>query len=819
MNKNKLVDKIDHHFINIAQWSIANRIWVILFCILLLLSGGYYTTKVRFDGSLQGFFAESDPVYTAYKEYLYDFLSDEVTYIMYRAPDKEHGPFDINVMKTIGNLTTALEDEVPFVREATSLTNVEFLFAEGEDELIVDELMLDFPDTQEELLAIKKKVISKPVYVDYLINSTGEYAAIYLEMAKASPDPLEEIIYDPEKGDVLENIYPQVSYHKVVEILERPEFADSGIEFYLTGDVPMNSVYNYMYMGDSSKISLYTLLIIAIISFLLLRTSLVGLLAPMGVVVLSVFMMLGCVGLMGWSVGLFITMAPSLICAIGVAQAVHILQEFHRSKAHHGDRRRAVKEAIKKVGGPCMLAAVTTAAGFLVMGVSELRGLAEFGIYSAIGVIFTFILSITLLVVFLARGKPQSESEMDYGPIPPSDLKGVNPLVGSMVSGSIKLNEKHPKLVLTGFAALFIWAFIGLEKLSVDFNFMDEFKDYVPWKQATIKADKEMGGIMSVTYVIETNREDGAKDVKLLQALDQLQAYAESLPYVKKSFSMADFVKDLNRTFHNDDPAHYSIPDNQELVSQYLLVYEVSGGDQLFEVVTPDFSRTVLEMRVVMTDASNIRDIIDKINAYEAENPLPGAELRESGIGWLWVRIADYIASTQYFAYSLIFVIIALVMCIAYGSIKVGLLSMIPNLTPVVITLGGMGWFGVHLDYMKLLLATIAIGIAVDDTIHLVTRFRSRYLELGDYTEAMKASLKDVGPALVITTMILIGGFGGYQFTDLQVLSTFGILLSSTIGLALLADLLLMPVLLQTLKPFGKEKNWVAPLAAAAGKS
>jgi uncharacterized protein len=808
MEKNKFVDKIDRQFGAVAEWSITYRKWVVGFCVLMLVTGCYFMTKVRFDGSLEGFFAESDPVYNAYKEYLDDFLSDEVTYILYQVPDKEHGPFDIDAMKTIGQLTEDLELEVPFVREATSLTNVEFIFAEGEDELVVDELMINFPDSQQELLAIKEKVMSKPSYVDYLISKNGEYGAIYLEMAKASPDPLEDIIYDPEKGEALDNLYPQVSDIKVREILSRPEYANSGIEFYITGDAPMNSVYNHMYMEDSSMISLYTIIFIAIISFLLLRTSLTGLLAPMSVVVLSVLMMLGSIGLMGWTVGLFITMAPTLICAIGVAQAVHILQEYHRAKAHHGDNRRAVQEAIRKVGGPCLLAALTTAAGFMVMGVSELQGLAEFGIYSAIGVIFTFILSITLLVVFLARGGKNNGTEAiaaDPTAPPLSDLQGVNPLVKAIVNGSISINHRYPNLVLVVFGAIFIWAGIGLTKLSIDFNFLDEFKDHVEWKQHTIKADKEMGGIMSVTYIIDTDRDNGAKDVELLKALDKLQAYAESLPNVKKSFSMADFVKDLNRTFHGDDPAYYTIPDNQELVSQYLLVYEVSGGDELYEVVTPDFRRTVLEMRVVMTEASKIRDIINKINAYEKENPLPGAELRETGIGWLWVRIADYISSTQFQAYSLIFIIIALVMCFAYGSLKVGLISMIPNLAPIAITLGGMGWMGIHLDYMKLLLATIAIGIAVDDTIHLVTRYRSRFLELGNYSQAMTASLKDVGPALVITTLILIGGFAGYQFTDLAVLAMFGILLSATIAIALVADLLLMPVLLGKLKPFGKE--------------
>ncbi len=807
MKQNKFIDRIDQLFAAIADWSVSHRLWVVLFAALMLVAGLYFSSKVRFDGSLEGFFEKSDPVYHSYLEYLDEFLSDEVTYILYRVPESEHGPFDIGAMRTIGNLTRALEDEVPFVREATSLVNVEFMFAEG-DELIVDELMINFPESQEKLLEIKDKVMSKPVYVDYLINRTGEYAAIFLEMSAASPDPLEEIIHDPEKGEILDNLYPQASDIKVREIMARPEFADSGIEFFLTGDPPMNATYNYMYMEDSTRISLYTLIIIAAISFLLLRTSLVGLLAPISVVVLSVILMMGVIGMMGWTVGLFITMAPSLVCAIGVAQAVHILQEYHRSKAEQGDKGVAVHQAIRKVGGPCMLAALTTAAGFLVMSISELRGLAEFGVYSAVGVLFTFVLSITLMVVFLASGKGKSNlvaAEATAGATSRTSMKGVNPLVRHIVEGAIQLNFRHPKLILFSFGAVFLWAFMGLTKLSIDFNFLDEFKDHVQWKKDTLLADEVMGGILGVSYIIETDEAGGVTDVELLKSLDEMQQHAESLPLVKKTFSIVDFIKDLNRTFHNDDPAYYRVPDDQELVSQLLLVYEMSGGDELYEQVNMDFNRTVLDMRVVMCDTSEMRAIMDSINGFVDDNPVIGAEVRPTGIGLLWVRIAEYISATQITAYSLIFLMIAAVMCLAYGSLKVGLLSMIPNVAPVMITMGGMGWFGIHLDYMKLMLATIAIGIAVDDTIHLVTRYRSWYFRLGNYSDAMVSALRDVGPALTITTLILIGGFAGYFFTDLEVLSMFGILLAATIGLALLCDLLLMPVIFNALKPFGPE--------------
>ena len=317
--------------------------------------------------------------------------------------------------------------------------------------------------------------------------------------------------------------------------------------------------------------------------------------------------------------------------------------------------------------------------------------------------------------------------------------------------------------------------------------------------------ESNMGGVLRMSYLIDTGRENGVNDPELVASIEKVQNYMDSLPLVKKSFSLADIFKDLNQSFHNGDASYYSIPDDPELLSQYLLLYEISGGEELEEFVSGDFSRTVIELQVAMSYATEVRAMLETIDHYIEENPIVGADIKPTGIGLLWVKIAEYITSTQLFSYSLVFGIVAMILCVSFGSIKVGLLSMIPNMAPVVFALGFMGWASVPLDYMKLLLATIAIGIAVDDTLHLVTRFRSRFLQTGKYREALRLGLEDVGPALTITSIILILSFGSFLLSDTTILASFGLLLGGTILVALLADLFLMPVLLMLVKPFGEE--------------
>lgn len=800
----KLVDKVDNAFFVLAEWAIKWRLVVMGLALLLLVTGLHFAGKVRFDNSLESFFNHDDPAYIAYLEYLDDFVSDEVIYILYRAPNTEHGPFDLGVMSTIADLTETLEAEIPFAREATSLANVEFMRPLAEDEIVVDELLLEFPETQQALLSIKQDVLAKPMYIDYLVDSTATYAAIIVQMERSSTDGIDKIIYDPAKGEDTANLYPVVSDTPLREILARPQFANSGIEFYLSGDVPMNTTYLKVLGEDLTIITLATLVMVMVLSFLLFRATWTGLLAPVAVVLLSIVLTLALLGWLGWPINTFFTLVPTLVIAVGVAQSVHILLEYQRKLGESGDRQLAVKQALHKVGGPCLMAALTTAAGFWVMSFSELRGLAELGWSAPLGILATFVFSVTLLVVFMAGAKNQGENKQG-GNKKPRSAMGVNPVILGIVSQVITINLRYPRRVMLVSGVLVVAAIAGLPQLRSDFNFLTEFKPHVEWRQHTEFIEDRMGGVLRMSYLVDTGRENGIKDPQLMAAIEKVQAYAETLPLVKKSYSLADVLKDLNQSFHNGDPAYYRIPEDPELLSQYLLLYEMSGGEELEEFVTYDFSRTVLEFQVEMQYATKIKAMLEKLDAFIAENPLPGAEARATGIGLLWVRIAEYIANTQLVSYSLVFGMIALFLCVSFGSLKIGLLSMIPNLAPVVFALGFLGWMGIPLDYMKLLLATIAIGIAVDDTLHLVTRYRSRFYEKGNYREALQLGLTDVGPALIVTSIILIVSFMTFLFSDTTVLASFGLLLGGTILVALLADLFLMPVLLMKAKAFGEE--------------
>jgi len=335
---------------------------------------------------------------------------------------------------------------------------------------------------------------------------------------------------------------------------------------------------------------------------------------------------------------------------------------------------------------------------------------------------------------------------------------------------------------LVFFALLFIASGLGIGKLTVDSNFLTEFSEKVPIRQVTAYVDDVMGGTTGIVYLFDTGEADGILDPAVLKEIERVQEVAIAHgDVVKKTYSIVDILKDLNMSFHEGDPAYYVLPESRELIAQYMLIYESSGGDETEKYVSGDFSRASLEIRCKLAETSRYAALVDKLDAHLAEHPLDATTVSLTGVGALWIKFVEYITWSQINGVLIAFTVICAMMCFIFRSFKIGILSMAPNIAPVVLCIGGMGWLGIHLDYIRLLIAPIAIGIAVDDTIHLMTRFHREFLRCGKYEEALFAAMENVGRALFVTSAILIAGFmvNCISIMDSQV--SFGVLLSMTI--------------------------------------
>jgi hypothetical protein len=516
------------------------------------------------------------------------------------------------------------------------------------------------------------------------------------------------------------------------------------------------------------------------------------------------------VALVGWKLDMMFGSVPNILVTVGVAEAVHILVEFRMLFGRLGDRREAIVGALYLVGAPCLLTSMTTAVGFLALQVSPIVAISHMAVYTAVGVALAFALTMTLLPALLSFGRRTPR------PRPAGSAHGGAWLT-SRLAAVAAWNVRNRRGVLVAFTAISIFSVLGITRLRVDSNWLDDFSDRVPLKGATSRIDEVMGGMSNLVYVLDTGREDGIRDPEVLRGIERLQREAERHDFlVRKAYSIVDIVKDLNQSFHDGDPAFYAIPDDRELVSQLLLLYETSGGDEVEEWATTDFSRANLELRLRIAPISHTDEFVKELDGYLADHPIPGVEVQLTGIGALWLELLDYIVSSQIESFLYAFALIGAMMCFIFGSFKTGLLSMIPNLWPILLTLGAMGWLGIPLDYNKVMIASVAMGIAVDDTIHFISRYHHEFSVSGSYSEALTAAMTDVGHAVFVTSLVLVLGFLVNLFSVLDASAQSGVLLATTIATALIADLLLTPALVLTFEPFGPEGARHAELREAA---
>jgi predicted RND superfamily exporter protein len=787
-------------FERIGAWSYDHRVVVLLVCLALLITSGWFASKTRFDNSVEGFFDTDDATYTSYVDYREKFGSDEISYVVYTVPDAPHGAFDLEAMRKIRDLTRRLEEEVPFVYSVTSLANVEFI--EGvPDGLEIYELLEEFPADQDAMLEVRAKVLRKELYVGGLVSEDTRHAAIIIKMDRSSVDPLEELRVDPDGGDGLENLYPQASYDRIEALLASPEY--DAIEFYHAGDVPLNAIFNLRTQQESGRLVATAFLVIGALLLFFFRSAM-GVIGPLLVVALSIGIAVAVIGALGWKLDMMFIMVPTLLIAVGVADGVHIIAEFRANFVELGDRREAVRKTMRLVGTPCLLTSLTTAGALSAMAIAPIAAIANLGIYAAIGVIAAFLLSVTLLIVTLSFGRRLTTRDSTRAEI--LQAKGGR-LVQELLAGVARVDIQHPRTILLVSLMLVAVAAAGIAQLRVDSNFLHELSKDEPVRIVTEYIDEVMGGTLSLVYLVDSGESEGIKDPGLLRDVDRIQAAAEKNEVVRRTTSVGDLLKDINRSFHAENDSYYQIPEERDLVGQYMLLYEMSGGDELNEYVTGDLRQGQLQLRTKMVETSRLADLSSAVDATIAGTPDLDSRMSLTGVGALWIQLQKYITESQILGFSLAFVVIGVMLCLLFRSFKTGLIAMVPNLAPVVLCLGAMGWLDLPLDYVRLLIGSVAIGIAVDDTIHHMIRFRLEFEKSGHYEQALRASMADVGRALFITSAVLVAGFFVFLTSSLDTFVAFGALLAGTIAVALAADFFLMPVLVLKLHPFGPERS------------
>ena len=738
----------------------------------------YEMRSLRMDNSNEAFFLEGDYTKLLLDKFRDTFGNEDFVYVLIETDDF----FRADTIRLIKKLAEDLEEHVPYLKDMKFLGNVEYV--EGvKGGIEISELIEDIPETPEEMKLARERAMNEPLYLDNLISRDGKTAAILLECER----------YPDEKVDPRKEI-PQAVY----KILAKPEYTD--LEVYAVGTPIIDYELDEM---TARELSLFGIVCIVLQMLILLWVArgARGVITPLLVVILSIFWTLGLVGILDWTLSLMVAMLPIFLICVGIGDSMHIIAETQDQQDQGLARKDAIVKALALVGIPCLLTSVTTAAGFLSFLGTVLKPIRELGVYAAIGVIMAFLLSLIIVPVVFSFGKNKKIRKEK------ETFDGRNDIFDRALKIITLLNLKYPWAILSIFILLAAISVFGYLLIEVETNSIEFVSTDVPIRQAYDYVDSHMGGSMSMEVMLDTGKKDGIKEIKFLKDMETLQNYIDRHPLTSKTSSVIDTIKKMRRAMHENRMEYYTLPETSAQASEYLFLYETSGGEELDKQVSFNYDIARITARTKSLNSKDVRTFTSDISMFVKKNIDPSIKVEYTGTMPFVEAMSNYVAQGQKRSFILAFLAITCMMIIVLRSFKLGLISMIPNVFPVLISLGLMGFAGVYLSIPLMILSPIIIGVAVDDTIHFFMRYRREFNRTGTYEGALKATLSTVGRPIMFTTMTLVAGFSVFGLSDMYNVTQFGLLAAFAFLWALLADFFLAPAMMLLFKPLGAKRQ------------
>ncbi len=795
----KFKDRFELGFIWLAEAIFNNPKKTLFGLFLFFLFFVSQIPKITVDTSTEGFLHDDDPVLLDYYDFRDQFGRDEKIAIAIKSNDI----FSFSFLEKLRSLHNDLEENVPHLIEVNSLINARNTRGKG-DLLIVEDLLEEWPETQKDLADIKERAIDNPVYKNIIISEDGDFTTIIIETNNYSHEDQETDVLSGFDSDFKTNrsVAEKPADRKYLTDKENSEVVTAvqniakkyhGDEFqiYVAGSPVVTDFLKKTMFKDMRRFLGLAILAIGVLLFILFKR-ISGVLLPLLIVLLSLLSTVGAMAAAGVALKLPSQILPSFILAVGVGDAVHLLSIFFRKFGETSNKKNAIKYALAHSGLPVVLTSLTTAGGLLSFSTADIAPIADLGVFACAGVMFALIYSIFLLPALVSI-IPLKNSEGN-------GRKNAKPAFSDRIfdfAGNI--STRYPYRVLFVSGVLLIFSFVGITKIRFSHDIVKWFPAKSDVRIATETIDHNLRGSVNLEIIIDTKKENGLYNPELLTRLDKSADFIEALKtgeiFAGKALSIPVVIKEVNKALHANKKEFYVIPENKDLIAQEFLLFENSGSDDLEDFTDSGFSKARFTVKVPFRDAVLYSQFL-KIVKNHFNTAYPDCEVVGTGMMSIFFQTLTSVISSMAKSYYLAALIITILMILLLGRPGMGILSMIPNLTPIIMTLGFMGWAGLPVDLFTMLIGCIALGLAVDDTIHFMHSFKNSYDKTGDARKAVFETLHGTGRAMMITTCVLSIGFFIFMFASLNNLFNFGLLTGVTIILALLADFCIAPALM-----------------------
>jgi predicted RND superfamily exporter protein len=752
-----------------AEFIIRHKILAVILSLIMVGVMGAGAQHLTFTNDYRVFFGEYNPQLLAF-ENIQDSYSKNDNVMLLLVPESGN-VFTNETLEAVAWLTDRAW-QTPYSSRVESLTNYQHTSSEGDD-LRVEDLVLEPGEMSNEALAkIKAIALNEPVLVNRLISPAAHVTGININVELPGVNPIEE---NPEVVNFVRDL--------------RFEFESKfpSIDVKLTGIIMMNQAFPEASLYDMSTLFPLMLLIFVVVLFFWVK-GFAGTLTTFAIIVFSI---VGAMGMAGWF-GIALTppsfSAIMIIPTMAIADSVHILMNYVVAMRHGENKHDAMVDSVRINLQPVFLTSVTTAIGFMSMNFSDAPPFRDLGNIVAMGVLVAFVLSITFLpaIMMILPGRQKVEET--------TSSKMMTQFAEFVIANRKRL------LIGMGLTSLMIISFVPKNELNDDF--VKYFSDRIEFRRDADFASQNLSGLYLIDYSLNSGESGGVSNPKFQQNVEKFAIWYRQQAEVIHVNVVSDTFKRLNKSMHGDDSSWYKLPGQRDLAAQYLLLYEMSlpYGLDLTNQINLDKSATRMTVMLHNMTTKTVLALEDRAQQWLKNNVELSMRTDGASPTIMFSNIGERNIKSMLIGTTLALLLISLILVFALRSVKIGLLSLLPNLVPAALAFGLWGMMVGQIGLALSIVTGMTLGIVVDDTVHFLSKYLRARREKGlNSQDAVRYAFNTVGLALVVTSLVLIAGFFVLTFSAFQLNSDMAMMTAVTIFFAIIADFLLLPPLLMAI--------------------
>ncbi|WP_448546556.1 efflux RND transporter permease subunit [Thalassotalea fusca] len=745
-----------------ADWIIRYRWFVILATILLAIAAGSGGRFIQPNNDYRVFFSEENPQLQAFEQVQRTYT--KIDNILFAVAPKNGNVFTQETLQAVEELTESAW-QLPFSLRVDSVSNFQHTKAENDD-LIVQDLVSGAQFLSADAIENAKQVaLSEPYLNGQLLNKDASITGVNVtfQMPQKSADEAPRAVAE-------------------ARALAAKLEAKYDVDIYLGGMVMLSNAFFEASMSDMATLVPAMYLIILVITYALVR-SISATVSTFFVILFSIMTGMGLAGYLGIQLTPPSSAAMTIIMTLAVADSIHVLITMLAEMRKGKSKSEAIKESIRVNMNPVVLTSLTTVIGFLSMNFSDTPPFHDLGNITAMGVLAAMVFSLSLLPALMSVlpvSVKQSESKFAH------NMDRI---------ASFVVRKQRPILFGSIVVSLAVLAFVPSNKL--DDNFLSYFDESITFRTDSDFINDNLTGVYQLQYSLDSQHNNGVSDPEFLAKLASFTDWLRAQPEVRHVNTISDTFLRLNKNMHGDDDSYYQLPKNPELAAQYLLLYELSLPYGLDLNNQLNISKSSTQVIVTLNDMSTnkLKDISERGQAWLQSE----ANIVSYGVGpsIMFAYITDRNIKGMIYGTLSALLVISLLIMLALRNVKLGFLSLIPNLLPAGLAFGIWGMLVAEVNLAVSMVTGIALGIVVDDTIHFLSKYQRARREKGlNAEQAVHYAFSTVGVAIVVTSLILIAGFTVLAQSAFGLNSTMAMLTAIAIGVAVIADFLLLPALL-----------------------